>query len=171
MKISAFMLAALLPLCSANFDLYHEYFAMNDGEGIVWKVFQNHPSRDEVLSTGGFEVSRNVSGRKIGVRCVGWCDHGDRPGGIEVLEMHFRNNPLYHWSKYTYYLRVQVPRSTFLTSASAIYKNRNYEMIGLDGKVYGRCIPFPGAFYEEFINHGRRKFRCLTRFTAADLNG
>jgi hypothetical protein len=44
-------------------------------------------------------------------------------------------------------------------------------MIGLDGKVYGRCIPFPDAYYEEFIYYNRHKFRCLTRFTAADLTG
>jgi hypothetical protein len=55
--------------------------------------------------------------------------------------------------------------------SSAIYKNRNYEMIGLDGKVYGRCIPFPGHNFEYWPMQGWRKFRCLTSFTAKDING
>jgi hypothetical protein len=47
-------------------------------------------------------------------------------------------------------------------------------MYGLDGKIYGRCIPFPsddylcaGAFGSR---QGVRMFRCLTKFTAPQIN-
>ncbi len=57
----------------------------------------------------------------------------------------------------------------------AIYQNRGgYEMIGLDGRVYGNCDPFPG---HDFACHGEftsisatRKFRCYSSWTAGDIN-
>lgn len=62
-----------------------------------------------------------------------------------------------------------------LTSQTAIYKDRNYDMVGLDGRSYGRCIPFPGDDIEcsEFTRFvgGQRKFRCLTQFTVRDIIG
>lgn len=45
-------------------------------------------------------------------------------------------------------------------------------MYGLDGKVYGECFPFPGVTYNcgpGGLMEGRRKFRCITRFTAAQI--
>jgi hypothetical protein len=47
-------------------------------------------------------------------------------------------------------------------------------MIGLDGRVYGHCDPFPGDDYfcstvfETYF--GDRKFRCYTQFTADQIN-
>jgi hypothetical protein len=47
-------------------------------------------------------------------------------------------------------------------------------MIGLDGKVYGHCILFPAvnrycfAFF--LVMDVERKFRCLTSFTASQIN-
>jgi hypothetical protein len=47
-------------------------------------------------------------------------------------------------------------------------------MIGLDGKVYGNCDPFPGDDYWCSIGVSTvsavRKFRCYSRFTAWDIN-
>jgi len=61
------------------------------------------------------------------------------------------------------------------TSQTAIYKDRNYDMVGLDGRSYGRCIPFPGddISCSEVLRSvgGKRQFRCLTRFTVKDIIG
>ena len=47
-----------------------------------------------------FNDSSDVSGHKLGVRCVSiGCVGNNDPASIPVLEMHFSNNPLYHWSK------------------------------------------------------------------------
>lgn len=46
-------------------------------------------------------------------------------------------------------------------------------MYGRDGKVYGECILFPGNGYHcpnAGALHGQRKFRCLTQFTAGQIN-
>ncbi|OAG13147.1 uncharacterized protein CC84DRAFT_1079851, partial [Paraphaeosphaeria sporulosa] len=54
-----------------------------------------------------------------------------------------------------------------------IYKNRNWDMIGLDGNVYGNCIPFPNHDIQcsrgLWSVGGKRMFRCLTRFTVYDF--
>lgn len=58
----------------------------------------------------------------------------------------------------------------------AIYKNRSFQLIGLDGKSYGNCIVFPGLTYScEGSNGGHtdfgfRKFRCLTSVTADQIH-
>ena len=66
-----------------------------------------------------------------------------------------------------------------LSFSTAIYKDRNWRMYGLDGKVYGRCFPFPGKEYGKDgggcgLTFGRREgnraMRCLTRFTVDDFN-
>ncbi|KAJ3544732.1 hypothetical protein NM208_g2903 [Fusarium decemcellulare] len=122
------------------------------------------------VSTANFDVymvdemttipqQADVSGTKIGVRCEAddlrdCVSQSARADAIKVLEMNFHGeDPVYHWT---------------------IYQDRNYEMIGLDGKVYGQCILFPGNSYEcrdgpfgGFF--GTRKFRCLTEFTAAQI--
>lgn len=47
-------------------------------------------------------------------------------------------------------------------------------MIGLDGKVYGNCDPFPDNDFSctslSVHLEGRRKIRCYTQFTAAQIN-
>ncbi|KAF1974803.1 hypothetical protein BU23DRAFT_553048 [Bimuria novae-zelandiae CBS 107.79] len=54
-----------------------------------------------------------------------------------------------------------------------IYKDRNFDMIGLDGNVYGTCIVFPGDDFScsagNYSNGGKRMFRCLTAFTVQDF--
>jgi hypothetical protein len=56
---------------------------------------------------------------------------------------------------------------------AAIYKNRNFDMIGLDGNVYGHCLPFPNHDLQcsagLYTSGGKRMFRCLTSFTIYDF--
>jgi len=57
----------------------------------------------------------------------------------------------------------------------AIYTNRGgYEMIGLDGRVYSQCDPFPDDdfFCSAVIStiSAKRKFRCYSSWTAWDIN-
>lgn len=100
-----FSLAVLAPLAAltgvnANFDLYrteaHDLFG---GVGQGWGVFPSDPSCSNVANSKSYGVSGDVSGNKKGVRCQGDCGMGGRADGINVLEMHFSNNPLYHWSE------------------------------------------------------------------------
>ena len=47
-------------------------------------------------------------------------------------------------------------------------------MIGLDGRTYGHCILFPANNWKcsrgGLELDGYRKFRCLTQFTAGQIN-
>jgi hypothetical protein len=57
----------------------------------------------------------------------------------------------------------------------AIYENRgSYDMIGLDGRVYGNCDPFPDDdfFCSTFVRTitAKRMFRCYSSWTAGDIN-
>lgn len=96
-------LAALAGVCSANFDMYrtelHDFWG---GVAQSWQVFPYDPSCVEVTGTRSHSSSGDVSGNKKGVRCSGDCGMGGRADGINQLEMHFSNNPLYHFSEYIY---------------------------------------------------------------------
>ncbi|KAM7187848.1 hypothetical protein V8F20_010807 [Naviculisporaceae sp. PSN 640] len=153
-SISTIAVAALslLPGAAlANFDIYRVKRTVPYAQGgvdVIWQIFSTPPSCDQALNSGYFEDKRDVSGNKIGVRCEGsGCSQTKPPGDISILEMHFSNSPLHHWT---------------------IYKDRGYSMVGLDGKTYGNCIVFPNADYDcDFTEstgklEGRRKFRCLT---------
>lgn len=93
------VLAPLLPVCNANFDVYMTLWDY-DAQILDWSVFQTDPDQRTAINTNSHPRSNDVSGGKTGIRCVGWCGFDDRPGGIEVLEMHFKNSPLLHWSEY-----------------------------------------------------------------------
>ncbi|KAI1840405.1 hypothetical protein JX265_007206 [Neoarthrinium moseri] len=155
------LLAAILALATvtlANFDLYvgSQSHFLEPVVFTVWQIFEAEPDCRQVWDTVYYEDSEDVSGTKAGVRCEGdGCLGGADPVAITTLEMNFHGeDPIYHWT---------------------IYKDRNYDMIGLDGKVYGNCILFPGDDYECIdpvigAYSGGRKFRCLTEFTAAQIN-
>ncbi|CAP73423.1 uncharacterized protein PODANS_2_7998 [Podospora anserina S mat+] len=136
MRLSTLLLASLTGLATANFDLYlgHQVFG--------------------VFAYGPYLSQDDVSGRTIGVRCAGSGCYGGAATNINVLEMHFSNNPLYHWT---------------------IYKDRGhpYKIYGLDGRTYGEYILFPGVNFHHLrfaeTRSGVRKFRCLTQFTAAQI--
>lgn len=55
----------------------------------------------------------------------------------------------------------------------ALYKNRNDEMIGLDGNSYGRCEIALGYHYSCRVkgrqNNGDSRFRCYSQFSAEDI--
>ncbi|KAK4654402.1 hypothetical protein QC762_0065230 [Podospora pseudocomata] len=158
MRFSTLILASLAGLATANFDLYlgHQIIPVDGGvlhDG--WYIFDNDPSKADVLAYGPYLSQDDVSGRTTGVRCVGSGCYGGAATDINVLEMHFSNNPLYHWT---------------------IYKDRGhpYKMYGLDGRTYGECILFPGVSFHHMTNFaetrsGVRKFRCLTQFTARQI--
>ncbi|KAF2838799.1 hypothetical protein M501DRAFT_992747 [Patellaria atrata CBS 101060] len=153
----AFMAATILPQVQANFDVYRTEWIYINRPAIVWQFFEAEPSNcDQVVNTPIWEDHGDVSGSKLGVRCKGsGCGAQPPPDNIDELEIHTSNNPLYHWT---------------------LYKNRGRSMIGLDGNAYGNCIVFPNGDYncpvagQVFRIEGRRKFRCLTRFTAPQLN-
>nr|XP_036587733.1 uncharacterized protein CTRU02_02649 [Colletotrichum truncatum]KAF6798675.1 hypothetical protein CTRU02_02649 [Colletotrichum truncatum] len=83
----------------ANFDVYRVEFRNARGTDIGWQFFEQHSNCDEALDAWSFPQSDDVSGNKIGVRCKGsGCGERPPPGDIEQLEMHFSNNPLWHFS-------------------------------------------------------------------------
>ncbi|KAK4649729.1 uncharacterized protein QC761_0024350 [Podospora bellae-mahoneyi] len=158
MRLSTLLLASLTGLANANFDLYlgTELYALDPTSNIFrgWYIFDNDPSANDVFAHGLYISKDDVSGRTIGVRCAGSGCLGGAATDINVLEMHFSNNPLYHWT---------------------IYKDRGhpYKMYGLDGRTYGECILFPGVDFHHTrglqTRSAVRKFRCLTQFTAAQI--
>ncbi|KAK4096695.1 hypothetical protein N658DRAFT_489752 [Parathielavia hyrcaniae] len=157
---SLVMLLSCNTAVKANFDLYSGWVNIIGGSGQHhysehWTVFGSEPNCDQAWGAKTYGDTDDVSGDKTGVRCrTNGCHGQTNPHNIEVLEMHFSNNPLYHWT---------------------IYNDRgNYDMIGLDGRVYGNCDPFPGDDYLctyliQTIS-GVRKFRCYTQFTAGQIN-
>ena len=167
--------------------------------------FANDPDCDTVEDAYYWAKLGDVSGGKEGVRCKGdGCCRSCDPGEIEELEMNFHGgDPVYHWSEWPLfysldfflaaYSRIHIfhrewlswtARGVFLKSdqspsSPAIYRDRNYDMYGLDGKVYGHCFPFPGKEYGDDgggcgLTFGRREgnraMRCLTSFTVDDFN-
>jgi hypothetical protein len=98
----------LLPLASANFDLYYTRTTYanpipgsplhNDG----WQIFTNDPTCDQVINDKFYLAKNDVSGDKVGVRCVGDCQIGGAPEDMTTIEMNFRSgpNPVYHFSKF-----------------------------------------------------------------------
>lgn len=100
------MLMASLQLCIADFYLYR-----GDGKNQLfpgdpfdfWDVFDSHPTCAQIRSNDKYWHSwtdlSDVSGRKTGVRCEGsGCEMWYNGNYINVLEMHFTNNPLLHFS-------------------------------------------------------------------------
>ncbi|KAK5651455.1 hypothetical protein OQA88_12462 [Cercophora sp. LCS_1] len=158
MRFSFAIMTAIASLASANFDLY---VAQDAGLGagnqfFGWTIHPAEPDCNRVLNHAEFYHDQDdLSGRTIGVRCEGQGCHRNQPENVNVLEMHFSNKPLYHWT---------------------IYKDRGhpYKMYGLDGKTYGECIMFPGDDYtcgvfDGSVRSGVRMFRCLTQWTADDI--
>ncbi|KAK4646082.1 hypothetical protein QC761_207195 [Podospora bellae-mahoneyi] len=169
-SLCAITLATLTPLVTANFDIYMAEEKTTVGGPQVWPmwhIFDTDPTCDDLADNPNYLGSDDVSGNKVGVRCESSSDPFNcavqhyPADGIDVLEMNFHSDPpVYHWKAYM--------------TMVAIYKDRNYDMYGLDGNVYGNCFPFPGFEYEcgdPFLGGftGTRKFRCLTEFTAAQI--
>ncbi|KKY34897.1 hypothetical protein UCDDA912_g05133 [Diaporthe ampelina] len=153
--------AALLQPVAANFDVYmvDVYDAIFKSHTRGWQIFEAQPgSCIDVQNAPVFWDSGDVS-YKNGVRCKGsGCGYTPPADNIDQLEMNFSflNGPVYHWT---------------------LYKDRGRTMVGLDGNTYGNCIVFPDGDYDcnsifggKEQHHGYRKFRCLTQFTADQIN-
>jgi hypothetical protein len=99
---------------NADFDLYSGYGYV--GTGVViglggqpeapyfahnWHVFGGEPDCKDAWRAKTFPDTDDVSGEKIGVRCQPFsaCWGNGDPAGIDVLEMHFLNDPFLHFSK------------------------------------------------------------------------
>ncbi|KAF2827505.1 hypothetical protein CC86DRAFT_381509 [Ophiobolus disseminans] len=101
-----------------------------------------------------YPAKNDVSGGKLGVRCNGdGCSESNDPSGIDEMEMHFSNNPPWHWT---------------------IRKSQNFEMIDTNGgNGWGKCALLPGFTYKcrggNGVDEGYRKFHCKTRITAGQI--
>jgi hypothetical protein len=69
------------------------------GQSEGYAVYAGDPSCADVGRVGSWNKQSDVSGRKTGVRCNGNCGLGEDPDGITQFEMHWTNNPLFHWSE------------------------------------------------------------------------
>ncbi|KAF4461167.1 hypothetical protein FALBO_12046 [Fusarium albosuccineum] len=162
--LSLILFAALVSRATADFDVYMEL------KTEFWLVSQfaiwQEPPTDcvrQIWPAPSWPWLNDVSGNKKGVRCKGdGCDFNGDAHNIEQLEMHFSNNPLYHWTLYN------------------VRGADGGNMVGLDGKVYGACYvdqDDPLADYvcytpsggDNIWRGGNRKFRCESRFTAKDI--
>jgi len=103
MHFSFAVTTALLGLASANFDLY---VGADNGLGTgnqfsTWWIHEAPPDCNRVTNHAEmWDTLDDVSGRMLGIRCEGVGCHRNQPENVDVLEMHFSNNPLYHWSKF-----------------------------------------------------------------------
>ncbi|KAI9170572.1 hypothetical protein HJFPF1_00040 [Paramyrothecium foliicola] len=152
----ALLAATLLHQAQANFDVYRVELTWINRAAIVWQIWDSPPSCQHIWDNMVyFENKGDVSGKKLGVRCKGSGCHQEKPPqDIEELEMHFSNNPLYHWT---------------------IYKNRGRGMFGLNDKRYGVCPVKTGGSYNcQIVGvlqqlKGRRKFRCESNLSAPQI--
>jgi hypothetical protein len=99
MRFSLSIVACLLGLGTANFDLY-----IGDDNAVgaepypMWQIFEADPDCRDVYNTEMNPDLDDVSGDKRGVRCEGRGCHRNEVNNIDVFEMHFSNKPLFHFS-------------------------------------------------------------------------
>ncbi|KAM0244020.1 hypothetical protein ACHAP5_006684 [Fusarium lateritium] len=154
MKFATATLLSFAAFAKANFDLYLSQETGTTPEGgnhEIWNIYPSDPTCSDVETSRNWFSRDDVSSR-TGIRCSGQCFGGSAATDINVLEMHFTDDPLYHFT---------------------IYKDRNYDMYGLDGQTYGNCFPFPGNEYSchkgNVLYDGVRKFRCITDLTVDQI--
>ena len=105
MKLTSFLaplLSGVLPLVSANFDVYYvRQVTFQSGANVIlegFAIFGNDPSRDDVGRAKFWQKKSDVSGSKADFRCAGsGCFLYGEPGNIDQMEMNFGNG--YHFSK------------------------------------------------------------------------
>ncbi|KXJ86406.1 hypothetical protein Micbo1qcDRAFT_209099 [Microdochium bolleyi] len=154
--------ASLFGTAQANFDVYRTEVYSGNRPAITWQFWEAEAPKDcgAILRNAMYEELNNKGpfwDVFWGVHCTGsGCDDLNPPGDIDQLRLKLRANPLLDWT---------------------LRKDQGWSMIGRDGNAYGNCIVFPQGDFECKLATGwnhiatRRKFRCLTRFTANDLNG
>ncbi|KAL1595911.1 hypothetical protein SLS60_009601 [Paraconiothyrium brasiliense] len=113
--------------------------------------------------------SGDVSGNKLGIRCRGeGCESDHSSDSIELLEMHWTNVPLFHWTIY----------HDWVDDAG------NWQLRGTGNNAFGACkpvggpgqvdycwFPYPvglGATETYFLH---KKFKYFTGWTPEDING
>lgn len=95
------LVTGLVSLCAADFDLYRLADITGGRITTGWQVFEAGivPTCEQVGNATFFRSRDDVSSR-IGVRCTGVCFLAEPGESIEVLEMNFRNDSIYHWSEF-----------------------------------------------------------------------
>ncbi|KAG8667795.1 hypothetical protein FPOAC2_12994 [Fusarium poae] len=155
MKLSLFLSAIGASGALADFTVFMTHHTSPASDFKNYQVHDGTPRTwAEMKKSMRWAEKSDVSGRKVGVRCKGsGCGYMGPVSNIEQLEMHFTNNPLYHWT---------------------IYKDRNWGMYGRDGVKYGDCQITTGNDFTVINENdkvvGHRKFRCRSRFTAHQIN-
>ncbi|KAL1593282.1 hypothetical protein SLS60_010890 [Paraconiothyrium brasiliense] len=181
------VLSTLLPLTLANFDIYADHYkswSSTNPQAGGFRIFGGD-TNDPCKYVNKKDYIRwpkrdDVSGEKFGIRCEGsGCDYESAdPNKIDRLEMHFSNNPLYHWTLYADNVAQKAPpldgRWMFPSEVGP--------------QAPGYCFPYPGDEYncehsapdgpsgQVFVvgSKGKRLFRCITSIKnvySDDING
>lgn len=106
-KLCALVVLTMSGIAFANFDLYRVNQFYPEGDVQAYQIFQDRPACEEVQATEVYKRVNDASVRRIGVVCEGGCAQEDAPRDFRRIEMHFANNPLYHWSKFDVFMRIQ----------------------------------------------------------------
>ncbi|KAF2440891.1 hypothetical protein P171DRAFT_475406 [Karstenula rhodostoma CBS 690.94] len=133
-----------------------------------WSVLPHDWVCRDVLDARRLVDRKDVSGNKLGVRCNGdGCINDHSTDNLDLIEMHWTNIPLFHWT---------------------LYKDRlddsgNQILWGVDGGKYGACkkIGTPGKWdicTDRPVGFGatqtifvHKKFQCWSGRTAELING
>jgi len=201
MKLFALPLALLSSLfiapATADFFVYKQMLSVvGDGGPIEgWTVFDGSPSCRDVRAGPWWVERDDVSGTKLGVRCEGNGCASNNPRNVDVLEMHFTHrHPIYHWSQYLNYPSPanhpsfpgretslvhtigSISGHIVLTDSAvitAVYKDRDWDMVSTFNGKYGECRPDQGDdFYCTTgltTYSGARYFRCRSKYTARQI--
>ncbi|KAM0325156.1 hypothetical protein ACHAQA_007695 [Verticillium albo-atrum] len=144
-------MGTLLPVATANFDIYAAGVNGNGIGGDAWgfQVYDTPPGCSDVHDW--IWAKRDDVSSARGIRCKGECGSstsGMVPSNVDELEMNFGD---YHWT---------------------IYKNRGFGFYNREGHKVGNCMPYEG---HDFTcggvfgrTNGHRKFRCLVNSVNAD---
>lgn len=179
MKFCLLLIAiAAIQLAMADFDVFY----LRNNRKIMEGYQILDPSQNicpDPKNTRLFMDKGDVSGDKVGIRCVGTgCRHfqdNDRvydPSNIQIMEMHLSNKPVIHWSKY-----LQDAGICVLLTRLAIYRDNvdgdRWEMYDVHGVPQGKCEP--NSADDGWFAHcrewtGYRKMRCYNYYTADFIN-
>ncbi|KAL5434894.1 hypothetical protein PMIN06_011262 [Paraphaeosphaeria minitans] len=146
-------------------DVYSAAGTMKD---TYWIVLPHTWVCSQVLDARHVGDRNDVSGNKIGVRCRGdGCESDHSTDKIDLIEMHWSNKPLYHWTLYK----------------DKLDQNQHQILWGINGKTYGACekIGTPTHWtqcYDHPPNMGNTKtffvhpkFKCWDAYDWTQING
>ena len=183
-------LFALARVTEANFDMYQIHGVRTGttwpGDELTgWKLVNNDPNCDQIDHDASWQSRKDLSHGRRGIRCDGKCGYDDVSSQLQQLvcllrsqiltstqppwpdrklvEMHFTNNPLYHFT---------------------IYKDKGHNvdgtwrwtLYGVDDKEHGECFAYGDHEWTcqwpdiKVTMNGKRKFRCLTQVDANTIN-